>query len=378
MNRYLECLQHILPASGRPGRARRSAFRSPLRIGIALALLGVVPMASAGIDDEVQKVLNQAKAAKQQASDAKLQAAAAKGFAKTAADGVSLLTVDGGILSMVDRVNGLDQETLTELLEELPAQLSQFRALLGVLRATGDPVVPTDVGRLVAVLGDVLPALSGDESAALQSPFGVLERLIASGPPELVEGAGVALAQVGIDDDFVSNLETLIPQLALMKQANASDLVEQTAPAGDSTTLSPYSSAFDKELQGETSCGFINGNRQGLKAAAGAALVIAIPTSITAKIVSGTAKTVQTDVEVKIWGWAGPGIKTDARGAIGQIIAGIMDGVLRTATSVYGKLRHCELLWHAEKQHAEQLLIMRELCTVTRNRSTACRDLSQP
>jgi hypothetical protein len=97
---------------------------------------------------------------------------------------------------------------------------------------------------------------------------------------------------------------------------------------------------------------------------------------VTGDIMAGLAKTVVTNAQVAVWGWAGGEVKTEPLGAFGQVTAGLGKGVLATASSVYGKLRHCELLWHQERNFELQQDVLEEVCTLTRFRSETCQALS--
>jgi hypothetical protein len=344
-----------------------SHVRKLIILMISLAsLLLVTPFATAGLAEDIKADV---KSIKNLVKDT-------KPLASNASKGVSKLTADDGLLDMVDDVNtaklALDPQMLDDLISELPEKLELLKVFKNYRVRMMDSE-PTDVPRLVGVLKQAVSLLKNAPPGATPEDFLLLDQLILDGPPELIDFTGRALQTAKLDEDFILKLEELVTTLKLVREVEG---LEETEQAREFAPLSETGGNARPGLQGGTQCETINENRRRLKIAAGFLSVTGVGAVVTGDIMAGLAKTVVTNAQVAVWGWAGGEVKTHPLGAVGQVTAGLGKGVLAKAGSVYGKLRHCELLWHQERNFELQQDVLEEVCTLTRFRSETCQALS--
>ncbi|XOV90467.1 MAG: hypothetical protein ACFHX7_11430 [Pseudomonadota bacterium] len=299
---------------------------------------------------------------------------------KVAAKTNAIEAAQDGLQPMLERVKDITGKIDASTFEDLTSDLDAAQDLLAFINVqtegAGNSSDYVNVAELITAMTQLSALLSKGDAYSPGVNFGVLADLMAILPEKALAPIGKSLAAGGLDAALLSEMNALIPQLEQFNQINTADADEQEEED-------------DGGLVGQTKCEAFNEDRRKLKVLAGGLGAVGVAMVTGGSIAAGLAKTVQTDKEIQIHGYVGTRIKTDIQGAIGQVVAGIGRGVVATSGVVYGKLRHCELLYHARNQD-EQLTaiianqetikqnqenILRESCAVTRYRSPACQAL---
>lgn len=353
--------------------AANGALKNTASIGVAFALACClcVPANAGPLENAVDRIEN-----KVDNIQIKLQTVAAKTNAIEAAQ--------DGLQPMLERVKGITGKMDTATFDGLSENLEFAQDLLAFLKlqteGAGNSTDHADVGELVSSLIELSNLLmTSDSGSAPNVNFQVLEGLVAILPDPILAVSGKALAAGGLDANALANLQALVPALLRHNETKAQD-------NGDSSS-NPVNNYLEDE--GWTNCEVYNQSRQLLKADAAFLVGTGLTALISGKVIAGTADTFEVAEVIEIHGYVGREIKTDITGAIGQVMAGIGQGVIEIGGSIYRKLRHCELLYHARKQDEQLTAIManqetikqnqenilRESCAVTRYRSPACQAL---
>lgn len=277
-----------------------------------------------------------------------------------------------GLKPMLDTVKGVTGKVDTSTFDDLSENLDFAQDLLTFVKLQGESAGNSgdyvNVGDLVVTLIDISERLIASDAYSSQIDFQVLENLTAILPEKLLAVSGRSLYAAGIDANRLSQLQSLVASLETYNQVEAQERDEQSDGESDKWVG-----------EGWTRCDVYNEARPGLKADAALAVGTGLFALVSGEIIAGLAKTVQTEQEVGIHGYTGMAIETDVSGAIGKVMAGVGRGAIAVGGSIYGKLRHCELLHHARLQDTKHELILenqqnllREICSVTRYRSEAC------
>lgn len=288
-----------------------------------------------------------------------------------------------GVQDLVTNVKGVTSGFRPGVFEDLQASLGEVQDMIEFLKAfsdnAGSPADYPDVLILITSLESIISVLQDTPGSNLDP--GILPQLIQVLPDRLLAVLGQALTKAGIDAAFVDRLNQMALDLAMLSDAIKQDDAEQAVAMQQfqSATLVMAPVPGTDPLPSPTSCDFFNNRRAALKLAAAGVLTVGGYLRLSGKLLDGTAKTVQTDVEVGIHGYTGTAIKTDPLGAVGKIMAGIGAVTMAISATTYNRLRHCEILYHQQEILVGQQnvldsnqVLLQEICELKRYNSGNC------
>jgi hypothetical protein len=351
-------------------------LRKKLSVGLRIAML---PFLLSTVLFSSPSIAGLAEDIKDDVKDARSFSKSAKSFAKNASTGVDKLTDTEGMLKMVTDVN-IMKSTLPlgffESLKEdhsLEEKMKLFKLVADFYKESGSGQ-EIDLQALVNALKAIVRQLTPPNDPP--ASFGILETLIDAGGESIVAAAAHALDVVGINQNLVATLEDLATPLALMTEALVLDQIEQRQE--DNAEAEEYG------LAGATGCTSMNDNRQEVKIAAGTVEAVGITLRMNGKLLDTHAAAINTNVGAAVWGWVGADVDQDISAAMGTALGGLGEVFGLVSNAAFTRLYHCELLFEEKKTFVQQqeilvnqAAILRELCTITRFRSTACQALSQ-
>jgi hypothetical protein len=345
----------------------------PLCFKLIVSLVFGVVVSAGGIagplENAVDRIENKVDTIKN-----KLQSVAAKTNAIEAAQ--------DGLQPMLERVKDITSKIDPSTFEDLTSELDAAQDLLAFIKlqteGAGNSSDYVNVAELITTMTQLSALLTKGDANSPAVNFGVLADLMAILPEKALAPVGKSLAAGGLDAAFLAEMNALIPQLDQFNQVRTADADEQEE--------GPVQQHVG---EGWTRCESYNTRRPEMKMLAGTLGLVGVGGLVTGKITSGLTKTVIVNTEFAVHGYLGTSIEKGPTAAIGDVIAGLSKAIISLSGSIYGNLRHCELLYHARNQDAQleaiianqetiklnQENILRESCAATRFRSPACQAL---